>query len=95
VAEPLVIVAPGELDAGTAPGFRDDVSLLYASGARAVVIDLSGTRFCDSAGIGALIGLAKRAAELDGTLRLRSPSASVATTLRISGAASVLELEQG
>lgn len=89
-----MIVAPGELDAASAPGFRDDVALLFASGARSVVIDLSGTRFCDSSGIGALVGLAKRAAQLGGTFQLRSPTAPVASTLRISGAASVLDLEE-
>lgn len=93
MADVLTIVAPGELDAATAPGFRDDVALLYASGARAVVIDLSGTRFCDSSGIGALVGLTKRARELGGTLTLRSPRPAIGSTLRISGAASVLDVE--
>lgn len=49
-----------------------------------VVIDLSGTTFLDSMGLGAIVGGARRAREGGGWLRLVSPQANVRKALAIT-----------
>lgn len=89
----MVLTAPEELDAATAPAFRDEVAFYLAAGAPKVVIDMVGVRFVDSSGIGALIGLTKRAGALGLELTIRNVGTNAETTLRISGAANVLPIE--
>jgi len=57
-----VIVAPaGEVDFATAPGLRARLCVLAADG-RPLVADLDQVSFIDAAGLGALVGVARRAA---------------------------------
>jgi anti-sigma B factor antagonist len=92
VAE-VVVTAPPELDVTTAPGFRDHVAVYLTMGPRAVVVDLGGTTFVDSSGIGALIGLTKQARDLGIRLSLRNVRPNAQSTFRLSGAANVLDIE--
>ena len=43
-----------------ANAFRQDVSHLIDGGSTRIVIDLSGVRFVDSSGLGAIVGLLKK-----------------------------------
>lgn len=93
-AATVVVTAPDELDAETSQAFRSHVAMCFTVGARDVVVDLGDTRFVDSAGIGALIGLARRAEALGIELRLRHVRVNVATALRMSGAIRVLSVDE-
>jgi anti-sigma B factor antagonist len=93
VPDPVVVPAPPELDAATADAFRDHAAGWLAAGAVDLVVDMANVRFVDSAGIGALIGLSKRATKLGGGLQLRDVHERVETTLRISGALRLLGAE--
>lgn len=93
MADPVVLTAPAELDAATSPPFRDEVAFYLAAGAPQVVIDMVYVRFIDSSGIGALMGLTKRADALGVDLLIRNVGVNAQTTLRISGAARVLPIE--
>ena len=64
----------GELDAGTVVEVREALSQLV--GHRRIVIDLSVTRFMDSAGLGALIGAIRRAREVGGDVAVACASGS-------------------
>jgi anti-sigma B factor antagonist len=61
-----VLALRGEVDAWTVPEFREAVAGVV--GVERIVIDLCGTAFMDSAGLGALIGGIRRAREAGGDL---------------------------
>lgn len=56
-----VVLVGGEVDLTTAPKLREQLLRLIADGKRHLVVDLAGVDFCDSTGLGVLIGTAKRA----------------------------------
>jgi anti-sigma B factor antagonist len=80
-----VVVAPDEIDMINASGLR--VALLAAAtlGRGTVVVDMTRTRFCDSAGLHALVAAHTRARSEGGELRLAVPAAGVLRVFEISG----------
>ncbi|MFD3511965.1 STAS domain-containing protein [Streptomyces sp. NPDC058657] len=65
-----VITLSGEFDIATAPAVRARALALLADGHRDLVTDLAGVTFCDSSGLGTLIGIWRCAKEADGSLTL-------------------------
>ena len=84
------LVVEGELDIGTAPDFRNAVGTLLGRGCRHVVVDLSGTTFLDSSGLGALLWAANRLHGAGGELVALRPNAAIADTLRVTGVGKLL-----
>ena len=64
-----VVTVAGEVDIATVTRLRERLFELAANG-RPLVIDLDDVAFIDSAGLGALVGAAKRAAAHGGTLHV-------------------------
>ena len=77
----LIIHAPPRLGAVEARTFRDEWLRAVESGH--VMLDLAGTVFADSTGIGLLIRLRKRAHELNHQFFLVAPRPPVAAALRL------------
>lgn len=77
-----VVFVTGELDLATAPRLDE---VLGAVTAEAVVVDLSGCTFLDSAGIRALMGTARTFAEADRGLRMVTSDAGILRLLEITG----------
>ena len=90
-SRPVVVAAPAELDALSAPALRDELALLISHGARSIVVDMSATTFLDSSGMGALVGAHKLVEEEGGTLCLRRVGARIMATLRVAGLAEHLD----
>ena len=66
---PVALVAfEGEVDIATAVSVSAQLHALLEAGAREVLVDLSKTRFIDSAGIGVLVDAAYAAHERGGRL---------------------------
>lgn len=85
-----VVAVAGRLTAPGVARFRAAVDdAIAASGAR-VVVDLSGTEFIDSSGIGALIGGLKAARLADGDLRIAAVPDAVARVLTLTNLDRVL-----
>jgi anti-sigma B factor antagonist len=65
-----VVTTPAEIDAATADQLR--AALLHAGGRghTTIVVDMTRTRFCDSAGVTVLVRAHKRAVAEGGELRL-------------------------
>ena len=64
---PVALIAfEGEVDVVTAPHVAAQLHALIEAGAREVLVDLSATRFLDSAGIGVLVDAASAAHERGG-----------------------------
>lgn len=59
-----------------------------------VIVDLSGTQFMDSTGLNVLISASHRATEDGGLLRIRGADARLRKLFEISGARSILEVEE-
>lgn len=70
-----VVTAPEEIDASNVDWLR--VILLEAAnrGQARFVVDMSGTQFCGSAGVGVLVGAHNRAVAEGGEMRLVIPTA--------------------
>ncbi|HEY7015957.1 MAG TPA: STAS domain-containing protein [Streptosporangiaceae bacterium] len=80
-----VVTTPDEIDITNALGLRTALLDAAAHGRGPVVVDMSGTRFCDSAGLHVLIRAHKQAqAEGDGVLVVISATA-VLRIFAISG----------
>ena len=71
-----VVAAPPEIDIATAEQLRTTLLESVTGGHATVVVDMSRTRFCDAAGLNALVGAHKRALAEGGGLRLVIPADS-------------------
>jgi anti-sigma B factor antagonist len=80
---PIVTVV-GEIDIATAPRLRERLFELAARG-RPLVADLDQVRFIDSAGLAALVGVAKRAAAHGGSLHVVCARPKVRQLFRLTG----------
>jgi anti-sigma B factor antagonist len=80
-----VVVAPADIDVSNSGRLRS--ALLYASacGHATVVVDMSGTQFCDSAGLSVLVRAHKRALAEGGDLRLVVTGPAVLRILSLTG----------
>lgn len=86
-----VLVLAGELDLATAPRARQHLVRLVSEHAGAVVvIDLSGLVFCDSIGIGVLVGAQRRARQHGGEVRVVVPEGRAGDAFALAGLEAVL-----
>jgi anti-sigma B factor antagonist len=82
-----VLRVDGELDAAAAPELQAQCTELMRRGARTLVLELDGTTFLDSSGLGALLEVERELREGGGELLLRAPHSSVVRLLEITGLA--------
>ncbi|WP_202238594.1 STAS domain-containing protein [Actinacidiphila reveromycinica] len=68
-----VVTVAGEMDLISSPAVRQKVHEAVADGRRSVVLDLAGVRFCDSSGVGVLIGARRLMRSCAGRLRIVLP----------------------
>ena len=79
-----IVTAAGEIDIATATRLRERLVEAAADG-RPLVADLDRVSFIDSAGIGALIGAAKRAAAYGGPLHVVCTRPQIRQLFRLTG----------
>lgn len=70
----VVVTVAGEMDLISSPAVRQKVHDAVAEGRRSVVLDLAGVRFCDSSGVGVLIGARRLMRSCAGQLRIVLPA---------------------
>lgn len=85
-----VVAVEGRLTAPGVARFRAAVDDAITVSRARVVVDLSGTEFIDSSGIGALIGGLKAARLADGDLRIAAVAEPVARVLKLTNLDRVL-----
>ncbi|MEU4404573.1 STAS domain-containing protein [Streptosporangium sp. NPDC023963] len=67
----VVVQATGELDMAVAPRLRAEIDgALHEAGTPNLVMDLTGVPFCDSVGLGVIVGTLTRLKEAHGRLML-------------------------
>ena len=81
-----VVTAPGELDITNAPHLEPALAEAAAEGHGSFVVDMSQTRFCDSAGLHVLLTAHKRARADGGGLVLAIGSKAVLRLFELTGA---------
>ena len=69
-----VVTVAGEMDLISSPAVRQQVHEAVADGRRSLVLDLAGVRFCDSSGVGVLIGARRLMRSCAGRLRIVLPA---------------------
>ena len=67
------VVMPKEIDLSNAPSIGQEIFVLLNSGADPLILDLSGTRFCDSQGVNLIVRAIVRARGLHSRLALVVP----------------------
>jgi anti-sigma B factor antagonist len=82
----------GELDLATQGEFRARMIDLLVAGRVHLVLDLSDIDFIDSTGLGALIGIRRRAHALQGSLVLVCPPDAVMRVFTIVGLEKVFDI---
>lgn len=70
------------LDAFSEPAFRKQIGKFIDEGPTNIILDLSNIDFVDSSGLGALVQLAKKAQNSEGTLQIVS-NARVTQTVKL------------
>jgi anti-sigma B factor antagonist len=85
-----VLVLAGELDLGTRTALTDHLGQLKDRPLIYVVAEVSNLRFCDCAGLGALLRVRRWAAASGGWLRLAAPTDRLRALLRITALESAL-----
>ena len=76
------VVVPVELDLTIADGLREALLDVLNAGALGLVVDMTATTFCDSAGITAITRAVRRAAATDATMRLAVSEAAACAVTR-------------
>jgi anti-sigma B factor antagonist len=79
------VAVPGELDLTIADGLREALLGVLNAGALGLVVDMTSTTFCDSAGIAAITRAVRRAAASDATVRLAVSSPAVLRVFDLVG----------
>jgi anti-sigma B factor antagonist len=92
-----VVTAPEEIDLANAAGLK--AALLQAArpelaepGRALIVVDMSRTRFCDSAGLNALVAAARQARADGGEVRLAVVGEAVARIVALTGVDRVIPI---
>jgi anti-sigma B factor antagonist len=88
----VVMRLDNELDAAEASRLRRFVIDFVTSGSGRLILDFRDVAFVDSAGLGALIGAARRLMGLGGTLRIVGARHSVLAVLRSTGVATLIPI---
>jgi anti-sigma B factor antagonist len=70
LTQPVVITLPAEIDISNADRIGEELCAAFAPGIRAVIADMTGTRFCDSSGISVLVAAHRKATASHAELRL-------------------------
>ena len=87
------LVLRGEVDLGTAPLLRAEMSRLADAGRTRIRLDLRDVGFMDSQGIHVLAEAHKRLSTTGGALRLIAPSEAVRRLLEVTGLDRILHVE--
>lgn len=87
-----VVKLPAEVDVTVADAAREALLSVLNAGAVGLVVDMTATTFCDSAGITALVRAARRAAATGATIRLAATAQPLLRVLSLVGIDRLIEI---
>ncbi|MBQ9545519.1 MAG: STAS domain-containing protein [Clostridia bacterium] len=89
----LTLKMPDEIDHHSAKLIRAEAdSRLLTLRPKKLVMDLSGTRFMDSSGLGLILGRARNCEKLKVDYQLRDPAPQVKTILMLAGVDGIIKI---
>lgn len=89
----LTIYLPGELDHHAAEEIKKEADRLIERGhVRYVIFDFANTEFCDSSGIGVIMGRYKKVCLLGGEVWAAHTNERIKKILKMSGAAKIMQI---
>jgi len=80
-----VVTLPAEIDVVNGDEVREDLLTVLNRGPAALIVDMTGTTFCDSAGVNTLVRAYKRAEACGARMRLVVSAPTVRRVLAITG----------
>jgi anti-sigma B factor antagonist len=89
----VLVVVRGEVDLYVAPELAAELERHGAEPGLRITVDLTDVPFCDSSGIGVLLGASKRLGR--SRLSVIAPGSAVRRSLELTGADRVLDLVDG
>jgi anti-sigma B factor antagonist len=92
IGKVAVVTLPAEVDVTNADGVREELLSVVNEGAATLIVDMSTTTFCDSAGVSALVRTFRRAAASGGAMRLVVGTAAVRRVLGLTGVDRLVEV---
>jgi anti-sigma B factor antagonist len=87
-----VVSLPAEIDISNADQIREDLLSVVNRGATTLVVDMSATTFCDSAGVNALVRTLKRATANGAGMRLVVSTHAVRRVFDITGVDHLIDI---
>lgn len=81
----MSVEAEGDIDAFTAPAFKDLLMGSLKNGHRKVLLNLDKLTFIDSSGLGVLIGIQERLRERNGAFAIVSSNPSLKNVFEVAG----------
>jgi len=92
VGRVAVVTLPAEIDLSNAELMRQDLLSVVAEGATRVIADMTGTTFCDSAGVAALVRVVQQATARGSGLRLAASTPTVTRVLTLTGVDKLIKI---
>ena len=92
VGRVAVVKLPAEVDIANAEQVRQDLLGVVGQDASVVIADMSGTTFCDSAGVTALVHAVRNAIASGTGLRVAASAPAVTRVLAITGVDRLIEI---
>jgi len=91
----LHVKLTGEIDHHNAKQAREEIDALIERNApKKLYLDLSNITFCNSSGLGLVMGRMKKAAEFGAAFVIRNPSPAVNRILNIAGMDKLVKIEK-
>ncbi len=93
--EDLVVRVLGDVDHHSSVGLREEIDRqMKETAPRRLVLDLSGTEFMDSAGLGLILGRYRKAREAGCELVLWRPTPAILRILALAGVEKMLTIQR-
>jgi anti-sigma B factor antagonist len=86
------VTLPAEVDVSDADRIDQDLADVVAQDASLVIVDMSATTFCDSAGVTALVRAVRQANASGAGLRVATSASAVTRVLAITGVDRLIEI---
>jgi len=87
-----VVTTPEEIDISNAALLREALLSATLSGQPVIVVDMSGTEFCDSTGLNVLVRALGQAEQAGGELRLVMGGIALQRVLTVTGVAGMFRI---